>query len=134
MIGTLGPVVFETSSDKVRTFFDFVRSGEAKYGEHSRIGEKDLLEFLGPGLDTVKFSMRFNVALGVNPRQEIQKLRELRDSGAVETLILAGAPLGNFVVIALEETWSRIDNLGNLLVADIAITAKEYIDGTISSS
>lgn len=129
MVGTLGPVVFEASADKVRTFFDMTRSGEAKYAEHDRIGQKGLLEFRGPGLDQVSFTMSFNVAFGVNPRREIESLRTLRDTGLAETLILAGEPLGDFVVLSIEETWRRIDNRGNLLVADAAVVVKEYVDG-----
>lgn len=128
MIGIFGSVVFETSSEKVRTFSDFKRSGEAEYGEHSRIGRKGILEFLGPGLDQITFSMLFTVSLGVNPREEIDKLRDLLNGGETETLILGGKPLGDFVVTSLSETWKRMDNAGRLLAAETSVTLKEYPD------
>jgi len=128
VIGIFGSVVFETSSDRVRTFADFKRSGEARYGEHGRIGRKGILEFLGPGIEQISFSMLFSVSLGLNPRTEIDRLRDLRDAGEVETLILGGKPLGDFVVTSLSETWKRMDNAGRLLAAETAVTLKEYPD------
>ena len=128
MIGTLGPVVFEASSDLVRTFSDLSRSGQADWQEHKRIGRKGLLEFAGPGLEEISFSMRFDVFLGLNPRKEIDGLRELRDTGEVCTLILAGQPLGDFALTSLSESWGRVDHRGNLLMAEVQVSLKEYAD------
>ena len=127
MIGTLGDVTFEASSSLVRTFTDFQRSGgDPQYAEHQRIGRKSLLQFVSPGIDTVSFKMSFSAERGLNPRREIETLRTIRDSGAVNTLILDGAPLGDFVITSLTEEWKRLDNHGFLLSADLSVTLREY--------
>ena len=128
MIGTYGDVVFEASSELVRTFDDFQRSGTAQYAEHARIGLKPLLEFVAPKLETVSFKMSFSVEMGVDPRLEIETLREMRDAGVAAWLILDGRPLALFVIESLSETWKRVDNHGGLLAAEVQISMKEYLE------
>ena len=47
-IGSLGNVVFEVSSEKVKTLRDMQRQGSARFATHEIIGKKPLREFLGP--------------------------------------------------------------------------------------
>ena len=51
MIGSLGSVVFEVSTERVKTFRDLQIQRSAKYSEHAIHGRKGLLEFTG--LDSV---------------------------------------------------------------------------------
>ncbi|WP_213692121.1 phage tail protein [Aminobacterium sp. EBM-42] len=128
MIGSFDDVVFETSADKVRTPENFQRQGAARFGTHEVAGQKPVLEFMGPGLDSVTMTICFRVALGVNPRVEIDRLREMRDDGIYAPLILAGRPLGTFVIESINETWSQIDNHGRLLRATVDLTLREYVE------
>ena len=64
-IGTFGNVVFETSNDLVRTFKDMTRDTNVRLASHDIIGKKPVIEWIGPGTDTIKFSMQFNSILGV---------------------------------------------------------------------
>ncbi len=66
MIGTFGDVTFEVSSDKVRTFSDMKRSGSSRLASHDLIGRKPLLEFGGPGLETLTFNMALSAFLGLD--------------------------------------------------------------------
>ncbi len=129
MIGTLGDVVFETSSEKIRTFDGMKRSGSARWATHDIMAHKPVLEFLGSGMEQISFSMRFDVSLGINPAAELETLRGLRDAGEASQLILNGKPIGEhkWVIESLSENWERIDNLGRLLVATVDITLKEYV-------
>lgn len=125
MIGTLGSAVFETSTDKVFTWNSFSRSGSARYEEHAVVGKKPVLELIGPGLESLSISMRFDVALGINPIVEINKLRESRDNGDILPMTIGGKYLGDWVIESLSEEWQRTDNKGNLLVASVQFNLKE---------
>lgn len=125
MIGTLGNAVFQASADKVYTFFGLGRSSNARYEEHAVIAQKPVLELIGPGLEQISFSMRFDVALGINPIEEINRLREARDTGAVLPLTIGGNFLGDWVIEGISEDWRNIDSQGKLLVAIVQVSIKE---------
>lgn len=132
MIGSFGPVVFQVSSNSAKTISDFGRECEARFSEHSIALGKPLLEFVGQGLDSITFSMRFDVSLGINPKVEIDTLRTVRDKGEAEQLIIGGIPLGLFVITGITESWKTINPAGVLTVATVSVSLKEYIeDGRI---
>ncbi|NLT94874.1 MAG: phage tail protein [Clostridia bacterium] len=129
MIGSFGPVVFETSTKRIRTFDDFKRSGSARWATHELMGRKPLREFLGPGLEQISFTIRLDVSLGVNPAHELTVLRLMRDQGMAFPLILEGRPLivgSSWVIESMNETWLRVDNRGRLLAVEVELTLSEY--------
>src|SRR5690606_27582368 len=122
MIGTLGDVVFEASTEKVLTFNGFQRTGDSRIEEHAVIGRKPVPEFVWPSLETVSLSIRLDAALGINPRDEIKKHRDARDAGAILQLTIGGDFLGDWVISKLAEEHRRIDNRGNVLVAEVSLS------------
>lgn len=128
MIGTLGDTVFTVSTDRVFTFRGLSRSGAPRIEEHAVIGRKPVLEFSGPGLEQVTFSIRLDAFLGVNPMEEIKQIRSARDLGKIQSLVIAGEYWGRWIIMSAEETHSRHDGSGRLIVADISITLKEVAD------
>lgn len=135
-IGTLGPVVFETSSKKIRTFQDLQRSGSARWEDHEIIGQKPKAEFLGPGKEQITFTIKIDAALGVNPTNELYMLRFIRDNGYAVPFILDGKPVSLvsfsnltnlWVIESLTETWKNVTNKGVLLAVDVQVTLFEYI-------
>lgn len=128
MIGSLGDVVFEVSTDKVRTFDDFSRSGSARWATHDIIGQKPLTEFSGPGQEEISFSMHLSAGLGINPSVELQKLRTMRDTGKVVPLIIGTAPISSsyWGIENLDEKHSTYDNKGRLIVAQVDVKLREY--------
>lgn len=129
MIGSLGPVVFETSSERIRTFTDFKRSGSARWGKHEIMLGKPVKEFLGPGDEQITFSVRLDVSLGVNPTDELFILRFIRDNGLAMPLILNGRPVSEnlWIIESLNENWKYVDNEGRLLAAEVELTISEYV-------
>jgi phage protein U len=129
MIGTLGNIVFETSSERLRTIDGMKRSGSARWATHDIMANKPVLEFLGPDVEQISFSMRLDVFLGINPTTELEVLREMRGTGEAAQLILNGRPITEhkWVIENLSENWERIDNQGRLLVATVEISLKEYV-------
>ena len=128
MIGSFGDVVFEVSAEKIRTFDNFTRASAERWAAHEIIGQKPLSEFIGPGLDAIGFTMRFDAQHGMNPRVEMEKLLVMSRSGQVETLIIGGKGLGvnKWVIKSLTQKWQSVDNQGNLLVGFAEVTLEEY--------
>lgn len=127
MIGTYGPVTFTASAELLRTFDNLARKSSARYAEHNTLNGKPKLEFIGAGLDSITFDMRFDVQYGINPRLEIERLRAICGTGQVYFMVLAGQPVGRFVITDVGEDWRHLDGRGRLLVAGVSISMKEYV-------
>lgn len=126
MLGTLGDVTFEVSEERVRSWRDFQRSGKARWAAHELVQDKPVLQHVGPDLEEIKFSVRFDVAQGLNPAAEIDKLRKIRDVAEPQTLTIGGHPLGKFALESLDESHNYHDNRGNILGAVVNLSLKEY--------
>lgn len=115
---------------KVLTFDNLQREGAGRWATHEIIGQdrKPLLEFIGPDLESLSFSIFMSTFLGVNPATELQKLRALRDGGIVCDFMIGGAALSTnqWVIKSLSEAHRTIDGSGNLLVAAVNVSMQEY--------
>ena len=116
---------------KVMTFDNFQRDGDGRWATHEIIGtnQKPVMEFIGPGLETIGFSVLLTTMLGITPVEELKKLRQLRDNGVVCTLAIGGNAVtaNSWVVTKLSETHKSYDNKGNLLVASVNVSLTEYV-------
>lgn len=131
MIGQLGDIVFEVSSeDRVLTFDGLSRSGAARFAYHTRQGCKELSEFLGPALQEIAFEMVLSVSHRVDPKEEIERLREMRDNGEAVLFVLDGEPQGDgyWTITSLSEAHKYIDNKGRTLAVTVQVSLKEYLD------
>lgn len=131
-IGTLGGVVFEASSEKVQTFRDYARKSAARLATHEIIGQKPVMEFLGPGLDSISFTISLSAYFGVNPKEEAEKLRTIMQEGQAVDFIVADAPISEnkWIIESVEETVSAHDEKGNIIRSDLSLTLQEYIEGS----
>lgn len=94
LVGYMDDIPFLTSGMLVRTFDEWTRGSEGRWAKHDLMGEKPVLEFLGPDVEEISFKMLFRSDLGVDPRAEIERLRQMRDEGAVFPLSWGIRPLG----------------------------------------
>lgn len=129
-IGSFGPVTFTASEQQVRTFSGFQRQRKARFARHDVINSKPLIEYTGDDLDTVSLDMRFDVALGVNPRTELETLSAIKEAGEAYPLVIGGTVLADYVITDMSEDWRRIDGRGNVLIASVNVQLLEYV-GTI---
>ncbi|CAK7047574.1 MAG: hypothetical protein BACD_02337 [Bacteroides rodentium] len=127
-IGTFGDLTFSVSDKTVRTFESMNWDFSAKYTTHDRHIKPDLLEYMGPEIENVSFSVVFSVFLGTNPYKEIMKLREMVRDGRAERLVLGGKVYGSYKWVMQKGTaeLKRFDGKGNLWAAKVKITLKEY--------
>lgn len=119
-------ITFEVSADLVRTFTDGKRSGEGRWATHEVHLAKPLSEFLGPGLDKISLSVRFDLDRGVVPRDELRNLRLMRDGGLVLTFVIGGELVGDYTLKGLAEDWRRFNAHGVLTTAFAELSLEEY--------
>lgn len=130
MIGSLGEVGFETSGKKIKTFDGLNRNATVRLASHDLIDRKPLLEFVGAALETISFTMSLSAYWGIDPVDEIETLREMRDTGMAVPFILDGKPQGDglWLIEMLAETWKHVDSEGRPRVIECNLTLKEYIE------
>jgi len=131
IIGSFGDIVFNVSFDgqniKSYTFDDMSRTLKANYASHNIHGKKQVIEFTGLEAETVSLRIRLDIFLGVDPKTEIDKVRKLLIEHTVNTLIIGGYVLGDFVIESAKEGYIKIDNKGKITVAELDLSFKEYI-------
>lgn len=129
MIGTLGEVSFNCSSEQFKTFKDLSISNSARVGQHDNLQGKPRLEFIAPGLDKVTLKLSWGIEGRVNSLEAIKPLEKARDEGEI-LLFMLGSKLvgsGRYMVTDISKSKQRIDNRGNVLSADFSITLQEYV-------
>ncbi|MNC38642.1 Phage P2 GpU [compost metagenome] len=129
-IGSLGTVVFVVSPEAIRTFDGFTRNSAARYAKHEILGQQPKTQFIGPGLDTVSFTMWFDARYKLKPRKELDKLKEIERAGKALPLIIGGKGVGTglWVITGLSQVWEKIDNVGNVLYATASVSLEEYVN------
>ena len=130
MIGSYGDIVFEVSSEKVKTFRDLQVQRSAKYSEHAIHGRKALLEFTGLSPASISINIRLDAALGLNPKEELSMLYEVLNKHIVMPFILDGEPQGDnlWVLESIDERHEIIDNHGKSIAVEVSLKLKEYIE------
>lgn len=117
---------FEASDRRLLTFQSRRRSGEARWAEHDVYAATPKSEFIGPGLDSITFSVRLDHQRGIVPAEVLKTLRKKRDLGTVDTLIIGEEPVFDCALRSIGEDDLRHGPDGTLLVAIVELTFKEY--------
>ena len=94
MIGLLGDIRFKVSERSVLTFRNLKREISATWNTMDRIGQKPLMEFGGPDLQTSSLEIILDVALGVSPSELLETLEYMTESGNAYELILGKMLVG----------------------------------------
>jgi phage protein U len=129
MIGSFGDVVFVAGPTAIRTFTDFTRSSSGRWAKHEILGQKPKSQRIGPGLDSITFSMWFDARYGLDPRKELDALVAMERDGVAASLTIGGKGLGVdlWVITSLEQSWEQVDGQGNILFATANLTLEEYM-------
>ena len=127
-IGSMGDIPFVVSYGKIRTFSDYGRSGSGRWAKHDLIGRKPVMEFLGPDVEKVSMKIQLRTDHGINPESELERLRKMRDTGAVFPFILGGAPVSDnyWLLEDIGENLSYWRAGGKILSVSVDITLTEY--------
>ena len=128
-IGTLGRnIVFEVSDDRVFTFSELTREVTSRWTNHEPQGVKPKPEFLGAGLQTASLTIILSATLGVRPRDVLEAIENMVESGTAETLVIGNRPVGSnpFRLTGSSEAWNTVYNRGELARATLTISLEEY--------
>ena len=88
-IGNWGmDVVFSVSDLRVLTFDDMNQTVGSEWATHSRIGEKDQVEYLRPKLRKLTFTIDLNASFGVRPRSVLDMLERHSELGHVFPFVI----------------------------------------------
>ena len=123
MIGNWGmDVVFSVSDFRVLTFDDMSQTVGSEWATHSRIGEKDQVEYLRPKLRKLTFTIELNASFGVRPRA-------VSELGHVFPFVIGGKRLGRhrWRMTDVSEAWETIYSRGELYRAKVNVTMEEYV-------
>jgi len=132
-IATLGNITFEVNytDDQISVFtFDSLkRSNKNRIAKHDVIGAKPLTELVGPDLGEIKFQMILSASLGINPLKAMGKIYTAFNAGTPMIMMIGGSTIGNhqWIISDFEETYSNIDNKGNVWQMNIDISLQEYV-------
>jgi len=129
-IGYWGKERFEVSDSKVLTFDGFTVTTAPHFESFSRIGKKPLTEYVAPGLDTIGFTIKVDIMLGVTPRQVLDHWTQLSAAGNPNVLVVGNKVVGTdmWVIKTAGQTWEKIAGNGNVLTATITLLFEEYMN------
>lgn len=128
MVGKYGDIIFETNDKRILAFNNFSLSTSGRWSRHPVIGKKEKTEFNGPGNKKIVLKMTLCATLGVRPREMLEKLENIVESGKVDYLVVGGKPIGEnrFAITSLSETWDTVYSKGELAKASVSATFEEY--------
>lgn len=129
-VGTFGALIFETSGMRVHTFHGMKVSTQNRFAEHDVHLEVPVLEWVGPGLAEINFSMNLNKQWGSDPEESMLLLRSYLRLGFVSPLLVGMRPvtlgLNMFVCTRVNEEHKFFDAGGKLFCAEMDVQLKEY--------
>lgn len=129
-IGNWGAdVVFRVSDRQVFTFSGLNRTVGSEWATHSRIGQKDQVEYLRPVLQKMTFTITLDATLGVRPRATMDRLADYAERGTVRAMVIGGKRVGRYKwrITDISEAWDTILNKGELVRATLSVTMQEYL-------
>ncbi len=131
LVGFMADIPFVVSSHYIRTFDDYGRGAGGRWAQHDIIGDKPILEFIGPDVEKISFTMQLRAAQGISPANELKKLRKMRDAGKYFPLVIGSKLITDnmWVIESLDESVSFWGKFGSILSAKVNVTLKEYAGG-----
>lgn len=125
-LGSLGELPFICSQEKVRTFSELNRELSVRWAKHDLIGQKPVLEWVGEELNSVSLKMRFDVSLGIAPKDGLDRLKRMMENKLYKTLIVGGENLGRYVIESISEERRFHAGDGVCLVAEATVNLTEW--------
>lgn len=131
VIGSYGQVVFEVSSRRAASFEGFNHKAGARLDTTEIVGREPIVQFLGPGEQTVAFNLRLSTDLGVDPRSEYESLDQMRAAGQASGLVLGGRPFGGsdvrWLIEDISADYTQWNGDGSPRWIDVAVSLRKYV-------
>ena len=94
MIGLLGDIRFRVSDRKVITMNRLKREMGATWNTMDRIGQKPLVEYGGPNLQTLSMEIVLDASLGIKPRNMLRTLERMAEGREAYEMVLGRKLVG----------------------------------------
>lgn len=128
MIGSLGNIPFYTSVNESVLISGIDWETSARYAEHTRHNQTDMLEYVGNDPDKITFDIKLSAFLGVNPTKMLDRLNTMMRSHEAVKFVLGTMPIpGHWVITNLQKQLEYLHKDGTLLSVDVKITLLEYV-------
>ncbi len=129
MVGLFGDIRFRVSDSRVLTFRNFKKEISADWNSMERIGQKPLLEFGGPKLQTISFEITLDASLGVTPKIMLGRLERMAEGGEAYDLVIGKKRIGSYpwVITKCSQAWNVILRKGEIYRATVTLSLQEYV-------
>lgn len=129
MVGCLGDIVFEVSSETLRTINNMQWSGSARYAVHQRHLNDALTEFTGRDPDKMSFDILLYASLGADPMASVVQLWGYERSGQAVPLYIGDKAYGKYrwSVVSHSMKTQSFDGRGNVTSAIVSVNLQEYL-------
>ena len=124
VLGLFGDVFFTCSSSQVKTFKDLQVQRSARFAKHDLIGQKPVLEKIGPDLPTVTFTIQLRSQFNSSPVIYMPILQRMIDDCEAYKLILGPDYFGKYVIEGLSEDRKYHNGYGVCIAADISLSLR----------
>ena len=131
VVGCLGDVVFQVSSETVETIDKLEWSGSARYAVHERHLQNALTEFTGVDPDKISFELVLSRELGVNVSKEWAKLWTYERSGKALPLVIGEHHYGKYRWNIIKHEMKPKAHFvnGDIHTATVSVSLQEYLGG-----
>jgi len=128
-VGCLGDIIFQVSSNTIKTVNNAQWSGSARYSEHQRHLTNSLTEFTGIDPDKFTFDIELSMYLGVDPMDELSKIWNYERTGKAVPLVIGEKSYGKYrwAIKSHKIKLKTHDKNGNLTSAVVSIELLEYL-------
>ncbi len=116
-MGNFGPVVFETSSSKVKNWEKISETYRARFAVHEVVDGAPVRQYLGEALPEVSITIKFNRAF-CDPEAEITELKNMVN-GKAYPLVIGEDVIGEFVLEEAGIARERSTDKGKILLAEV---------------
>lgn len=129
IVGCLGDIVFQVSSETVQTLNNATWSGSARYATHQRHGTHALTEYTGIDPDKMTFDIELNRFLGCKPMDAINLLWGYERSGEAVPLTIGEKGYGKYRwnILNHNTKMRTLDGEGHLTTATVSVSLQEYL-------
>nr|DAI37036.1 MAG TPA: hypothetical protein [Caudoviricetes sp.] len=128
-VGSWGKVIrFQVSGNRILTFQNGMsRTSPIQFEEHNVLYGAPRLQFIGPGTETVRFTMELNAMLCRKPVRVEDEIRKAMQRGEYYPLIVGGrCILKNALITSMSTSYEIVTISGKIMSLKIDIEMSEY--------
>ena len=127
-VGSMGKIVFNTSSRRVMTFDNFNHNIGVNVSNHDIIGKKPTPELTGLASDEVTFDILLRKQNNVSPTKKLSELKTMCETGKVFPLIIGGKPVSDnyWMLTKVGTVTNYFGKSGEMISISVSVTLQEY--------